>query len=81
VVDLAQVLFDFQNARRRLDPKLSAKAPDFWCRDKSRVFLERVVLPFLTTLQISSQELKQSLKKPAVNIVVKQPIDHFTGRR
>jgi len=32
------------------------------------VFLERVLSPLLTTLQISRQELKQALKKPTVNI-------------
>ncbi len=51
-----------------LIPNYRQRLQTFGAGISPRVFLERVLSPLLTTLQISRQELKQALKKPTVNI-------------
>jgi acyl-[acyl-carrier-protein] desaturase len=68
VADLAQVLSTFKMPGDGLIPNYRQRLQTFGAGISPRVFLERVVRPLLTALAISRQELKQSLKEPAVNI-------------
>jgi acyl-[acyl-carrier-protein] desaturase len=68
VADLAHVLSTFKMPGDGLIPNYRQRLQTFGAGISPRVFLERVVSPLLTTLQISRQELKHALKKPTVNI-------------
>jgi len=68
VADLAQVLSTFKMPGDGLIPNYRQRLLTSGAGITPRAFLEHVVSPLLTTLQISSQELRQSLKKPTVNI-------------
>jgi acyl-[acyl-carrier-protein] desaturase len=68
VADLAHVLSTFKMPGDGLIPNYRQRLQTFGAGISPRMFLERVVSPLLTTLQISRQELKHALKKPTVNI-------------
>lgn len=67
VADLAQVLSTFKMPGDGLIPNYRQRLKASGAGITPRAFLEHVLSPLLTKLQISLQELKQSLKKPAVN--------------
>jgi acyl-[acyl-carrier-protein] desaturase len=68
VADLAHVLSTFKMSGDGLITNYRQRPQTFGAGISPRKFLERVVSPLLTKLEIGRQELKQALNKPTVNI-------------
>jgi acyl-[acyl-carrier-protein] desaturase len=70
IADLAEVLSNFNMPGAALIPNYHQRLRASGAGISSRLFVERVVQPLLTTLQISRHELKQALNKRALDVQV-----------
>jgi acyl-[acyl-carrier-protein] desaturase len=70
IADLAEVLSNFKMPGATLIPNYHERLRASGAGISPRLFVERVVQPLLTTLQISRQELRQALKKRELDVQV-----------
>ncbi len=68
IADLAEVLSNFKMPGADLIPNYNQRLRASGAGISPRMFVERVVQPLLTTLQISRQEFKQALKRRELDI-------------
>jgi acyl-[acyl-carrier-protein] desaturase len=78
IADLARVLATFKMPGDGLIPDYRDRLADSGAGISARAFLERVIWPLLTTLQIGRAEIKAALKRHAAYVAAGVPAAIFT---